>query len=387
MGRNLVTWQPLLTDHQSFTFAELAKCSGQTINCYVRRARDSARDAQGWRNTGQSGLSVHVLPGRASLLELNRILRADREAIHIFCSPFEDIRLMAVILLAILAGRRYYLVSEPYSPVAEAYMAGTGGLTGWLRMRLRPLAYRAYALIVRPTVEGVFAISTLAVRQYRQSGIPVHRIHHFGYFVPAVARQPRQAVTASGAPLRILYMGSLIPRKGIDLLLGAVRSINRDAIIVHLDVFGHAQTRDPLGDVPGASYRGLAAFGHASDVISGYDYLVVPSRHDGWGVVVNEALAAHVPVICSDRVGASDLVSAYGAGFIYPLAEASSLQVILQRCVEDRGLWQQVHEGARRASVAIDPRVAAEYMWRVLSRTPNHQPQSTPPWGPESRHD
>src|SRR5262249_56320903 len=39
------------------------------------------------------------------------------------------------------------------------------------------------------------------------------------------------------------------------------------------------------------------------------DVFVLPSRHDGWGVVVNQALAAGLPVITSDAVGAGlDLV-------------------------------------------------------------------------------
>ena len=35
---------------------------------------------------------------------------------------------------------------------------------------------------------------------------------------------------------------------------------------------------------------------------------MLPSRHDGWGVVINEALGAGLPIIVSDRVGARDLV-------------------------------------------------------------------------------
>ena len=37
----------------------------------------------------------------------------------------------------------------------------------------------------------------------------------------------------------------------------------------------------------------------------------------GWGVVVNEALCAQVPVLCSDRVGARAVVERFGAGSIY----------------------------------------------------------------------
>jgi glycosyltransferase involved in cell wall biosynthesis len=43
-------------------------------------------------------------------------------------------------------------------------------------------------------------------------------------------------------------------------------------------------------------------------IFAAADIFVLPSRHDGWGVVVNEALGAGLPIIVSDRVGARDLV-------------------------------------------------------------------------------
>lgn len=70
----------------------------------------------------------------------------------------------------------------------------------------------------------------------------------------------------------------------------------------------------------------LPAYYHAADVI------VVPSEVENWGLVVNEAMAAGVLPVVSDRVGAApDLVA--GVGEIYPCGDIAGLAGALGRAV------------------------------------------------------
>jgi glycosyltransferase involved in cell wall biosynthesis len=61
------------------------------------------------------------------------------------------------------------------------------------------------------------------------------------------------------------------------------------------------------------------------EVFANADAFVLPSRHDGWGVVVNEALGAGLPIIVSDRVGARDLVTDGRNGLITRAGDIGSL--------------------------------------------------------------
>ena len=61
------------------------------------------------------------------------------------------------------------------------------------------------------------------------------------------------------------------------------------------------------------------------------DAFVLPSRHDGWGVVVNQALAAGLPVIATEAVGAAELLSAPGTGAVIPAGSADALTAALRR--------------------------------------------------------
>jgi len=60
------------------------------------------------------------------------------------------------------------------------------------------------------------------------------------------------------------------------------------------------------------------------------DALVLPSRHDGWGLVVNEALASGIPVVATTAVGAAtDLLREGETGFLVPPADVGALATAL----------------------------------------------------------
>ena len=61
--------------------------------------------------------------------------------------------------------------------------------------------------------------------------------------------------------------------------------------------------------------------------------LVLPSRHDGWGAVIVEALMVGTPVICSDACGAAGVVSASGLGGVFPSNNVKELSSLLNRMI------------------------------------------------------
>ena len=65
------------------------------------------------------------------------------------------------------------------------------------------------------------------------------------------------------------------------------------------------------------------------------DVFVLPSEHEPWGLVVNEAMNAGKPVIVSDRVGAGpDLVEDGVNGFVYPARDVAALADRLRRLID-----------------------------------------------------
>jgi glycosyltransferase involved in cell wall biosynthesis len=135
----------------------------------------------------------------------------------------------------------------------------------------------------------------------------------------------------AGRPL-VLYCGKLYSRKRpLDLLAAAGRMRQRVTLMFVGDGLLADRIRASLplgaGVVTGfVNQSELPAYYHAADV------LVLPCESEKWGLVVNEAMAAGVTPVVSDRVGAApDLVA--GVGEVYPCADIAALAAAVTRAV------------------------------------------------------
>jgi glycosyltransferase involved in cell wall biosynthesis len=70
---------------------------------------------------------------------------------------------------------------------------------------------------------------------------------------------------------------------------------------------------------------------------------VLPSVHEPWGLIVNEAMAAGRAVVVSDEVGcAPDLVKDGENGFVFRAGDVAALAAALRRLTTERGLAQRM---------------------------------------------
>ena len=361
----LVCWQPLLTDHQRHTLDALGIILGGAPEYIVAGLGHAVRDQQGWQRVDAA---VTLLPPRG-WLAWARGRMIDDDTVHIFGSPFGERRLIVVLIMALRRARHVWLVSEPFSPSDDGYFSTQATWRDRVKARLRPLMYRVYGWLLRGRVAGVFAISPLAVTQYRAMGVAAARVVPFGYFVPGAGVPPPRPATT---PLRVVFVGALIARKGIAELIAAAALLTARKVPVTIDVFGAGSLAD---DLPAnLRHRGMIAFTEAPQVIAGYDLLVVPSRHDGWAVVVNEALQAGVPVLASDRTGAGAMIDRWGCGARFAAGDPAALAEAIARLAADEPARAAMAAAARALAPALAPTVAAAYMAAAVRRRPQANP-------------
>ena len=97
------------------------------------------------------------------------------------------------------------------------------------------------------------------------------------------------------------------------------------------------------------------------------DIFVLPSRYDGWGVVVNQALGAGLPVICSDAVGAAeDLVEEGGNGFTFPSEDVDRLEACLRELITAPSKLQAFSARSLAMSHKLTPDQGARDLHRIL---------------------
>ncbi len=146
-------------------------------------------------------------------------------------------------------------------------------------------------------------------------------------------------------PLRVIFVGNVIPRKGLDVLISGLGRLPRD--IWQLEVIGSLTTapayvrsirrqiaRGGLMDLIRLS--GALPDGELASRLAGSHVLAVPSSYEGFGMVYIEAMGFGVPVIAA-RVGAvSELVSHGRNGFLIRPGDAADLAHCVQTLHGDR---------------------------------------------------
>lgn len=125
----------------------------------------------------------------------------------------------------------------------------------------------------------------------------------------------------------ILFVGSFIYRKGLDILLEACRNFENTAVVLvgGDDISEFVSEKD-------TEYKChiyIEGFKSEKEVKKYYqaaDVFVLPTREDIWGLVVNEAMAAGLPVITTDQCGAGlEMVRNGENGYLIPADNADEL--------------------------------------------------------------
>lgn len=255
-----------------------------------------------------------------------------------------------------------------YLTLARRPWAYWGEMPGMRRGFLRGVLRSLLMLPLRLGARAVCAIGEMAAERYGETLGRSKQVFNIPYFCDlqpylSAPRTPRQGVT-------VLYCGQFIHRKGLDVLLSAFAKVAGDLPELHLKLVGGVASAVGLERLPeeARSRVSVEGFIQPADLPGLYaaaDVLVLPSRHDGWGLVVNEALGAGLPVVVSDRVGAGrDLVKDGENGFVFPSGDVDALASCLVRLAESEALRKRFGHASREraASFGLDEGVRR---WRA----------------------
>jgi glycosyltransferase involved in cell wall biosynthesis len=224
--------------------------------------------------------------------------------------------------------------------------------------------------------DGIAAIGSRAVEAYqRMSGgrCPVANIPYCCDTTPFLAIGGREGRGKNR--VRFLYCGQLIHRKGVDLLVEAFCRAagvfpNVELVLVGEGPLGpELRARIPQAIQPRVQFAGFRPVAELPRFFAEADVFVLPSRHDGWGVVVNQAIAAGMPVICSDAVGAAaDLVVENENGHLFPAGDGERLTEVMASFVGQADKIDRFGRRSRKRTEDWTPRRSVDRWYSFLSQ-------------------
>lgn len=192
-----------------------------------------------------------------------------------------------------------------------------------------------HRLAHRIVVGGGFARDTLVAE-----GIPAERIVVNCYGVDW-GRFAAPVISTRERPLRFLFLGSHLARKGLPILIEAWRTLvakRGDAELWLAGPCGEHERR-LIPDLPGLHVRGQVAHADVPALLAQTDVLVLPSLFEGFGLVLLEGLAAGLPFIATPHTGAADLPAGEPFGTLVPVGSVEALSAALEgylACPPDR---------------------------------------------------
>ncbi|WP_305987591.1 glycosyltransferase family 4 protein [Roseibium sp. MMSF_3544] len=190
--------------------------------------------------------------------------------------------------------------------------------------------------------------------------------------------KPAMVDRAERESLRLLSVGTVVPRKGYDLLFSALETLKE--YDWHLDVVGgtdadtgcyrllQAQLAD-LVLTERVTFHGAVAPEELSGFYGNADVFVLASRYEGYGMAYTEALAHGLPVIGSGGGAVADTLPE-GAAIYCGTEDVGKLRAALELLIQDNAKREEMAmAGARAASALPDWMDAATEFASALERT------------------
>jgi len=369
---NWTFWQIIASPHVSELVRALASMPDQTVTMVGEYELSERRKTLGWNTPDCSPARLLIRPKEDEIQQLIR--RNDgHESVHLVGGLQRGTLNRRVLPHLAKTGAMVGLMTE------------TGDSRGFLG-----LPRRAKFLLDRYLVEDyldfIVAMGQVGVQWYGSVGYHPARIFPFMYVTERRLPAPESSDKSNATgKFRILYLGHFIRRKdGVT----AIRALNR---LSHcdwqFDLVGNGPELERWKKV--ASEGGFAdrirflppvnnrMIGH---MLEGADLLLLPSRFDGWGAVVNEALMCGVPVVCSDNCGAADLLREPWRGSTFKMGSVDDLEIVLRGWITRGKRNEESSARIRKWSSALEGPSLASYLVQIVRYLKEGGQRPSPPW-------
>ncbi|MBI2217763.1 MAG: glycosyltransferase [Candidatus Rokubacteria bacterium] len=323
--------------------------------------------ARGCRILDAPGLGREA-SARRDLIALGRLvrfMRRERPAIvHTHTSKAGFLGRLAARLTGVPA-----IIHQPHGHVFYGYW---GRRRTALYIGLERLAARWCDRIVTLTDRGAEEHLARGIGrrdQYRTvpSGVPTAEIRSHALSRLEARRElglPRDAFVVAG-------LGRLVPIKGFDVLVGVLRDVQRAVPRARVVLIGDGPERSRLEAMAAALgvAGGLLMPGARTDAVrllSAADVLAAPSRNEGMGRALVEAMALGVPVVATAVGGIPEVIGGGECGRLVPVDDEVALAAALIELARDRALARKLgdaamHRAERFSTTAADARMLALY--------------------------
>lgn len=235
--------------------------------------------------------------------------------------------------------------------------------------------------LLHPFIDGFLVTGHSGARYLRSLGVSDHKLHRIFYTTNVDRFAALKISHDRHHARRLLYVGQLIDRKGLlpflQVLIDWARLHADQSIEWHLA--GEGPLRRDLEHQPAPPNLKLIFLGNVSyadlpAVYGAADVFVFPTLADTWGVVVNEAMAAGLPVLGSTLGQAvQELVEDGKTGWTFRTDRLPTLSHALARCLQTpQHELSEMGLTAQQSALALTPQRLSDLILASLVEVSQH---------------
>ncbi|MBD3882078.1 glycosyltransferase family 4 protein [Phormidium tenue FACHB-886] len=273
-----------------------------------------------------------------------KVLLKDKPDV-IFTSGF-SLWTLLVLLTKFIGGWRVVVMYDGSSPTVD-----------YLDAPVRLFVRRLMTLMI-----DAFVTNSAAGEQYLTKTLGSKNVFAKPYQVPDAKALLNQSTAAiADLPQQkpiFLFVGQLIPRKGIQPLLEACKRLKDEGCDFTLLVIGKGEQRSELEQycrdhaLTNVRWVGSISYGELGTYFRQSDVFILPTLEDVWGMVVLEAMALGKPVLCSQWAGAAELVKAGENGYLFDPHQPESIVEAMRHFIAQP---EQIAPMGQRSAELIAP--------------------------------
>lgn len=194
--------------------------------------------------------------------------------------------------------------------------------------------------------------SNFTARTLIENGVPRDRVHRVPYGADV---GPDEARGKRSSTFRVLFVGQMVQRKGLEYLLKAWKKLRLPN--AELVLAGRGRVDSKLLGAFGSqfAYMGDISEAKLEYLYNSSDIFCMPSLVEGFGLVYLEALARGLPIIATPNTGAADIIEDGREGFIVPIRNVEALAEKLEWAYRNRSALHEMRIAARS--------LAMQYSW------------------------
>lgn len=348
---NLLFWHNIVSPHIIYTIQALSDSKRfSSVRILAEELTVEWRKSMGWAQSFDTH-DVIIDTGYDDLL-VKDLLRKENN-IHVFSGFFAYKKTNKVFLKAIFKRQKVLIITE-VPDLRQRYF-------------LKYIKYSILSFLFKRQIDKVLVIGNHAFNFYKKLGFKESQLIRYAYSTKSPVNS--NVKTLNAEHYRIIFVGRLIALKNVGLILsslGSERVKNRNW---HLTIVGEGDEKNnliqlatELSIIEKITFHDFMPNDKVLGLMAESDSLILSSKYDGWGAVVNESLSVGTPVICSDACGCAGLIKRnFEFGTVFNSNDKESLmKCILEKLVESKNDTTRRHDIVNLYSKVLSPSALAD---------------------------